>query len=226
MTATRSSLPTATASAGAVSRPVAGLPASGQRRPALITVGVVLAVLAAFATIRLVVGAGGRVEVLAVARDVPAFAVLTAQDVRVVLVAVEPGIDTVAAADAAAVVGRVAASALPAGSLLAPRQLSDTRPPGPGEALVGLPMKADGLPAGGVVAGDLLRVVEVVADGVSTDVSAPSFAARVVRLGAADVHGVSVLDVVVDAADGEALAVLAGSGRFALVLLPEDGAGS
>ena len=174
----------------------AALPASGRRRPALVVIGALLALVAAFATIRAVVSAGQRVEVLAVARDVPAFTAMTSQDLRPVFVAVDAGVRTVPASDADQVVGRVAATDLAAGSLLSPDSTCRSRAARRRETCSsGCRSRADQLPAGGVTAGDRLRVVEVPAEtGAVPDATAQvaprSIPVEVVRLGPADANGV------------------------------------
>lgn len=227
MTTTRTASAAPAATTAPRPAPPTALPASGRRRPALVVIGALLAIVAAFATIRAVVGAGQRVEVLAVARDVPAYAVLSADDLRPVFVAVDAGVATIDAAERSSVIGTMAAVDLTVGELLAPSQLTESVPPGPDEVLVGLPVAADQLPAGGLVAGDQLRVVEVPSEAgaASGEAIAPrAIPVEVVRLGPADVNGVAVLDVVAADGDGDLLAVLGASGRFALVLLHEGGA--
>ncbi|WP_419994460.1 SAF domain-containing protein [Streptomyces boninensis] len=82
-----------------------------------------MAAAAGFATLQAVTG--GRSDVLAVARDVQAGQVLTADDLRTVQVAAGSGV--VAAGRAEQVVGRVAAVPLASGALLAPGQFSKGR---------------------------------------------------------------------------------------------------
>lgn len=191
----------------------------GRRRPGLITAGVALAMLGALVAVWLVTSAGDRTDVLMLARDVPYGAPLTSADLLLTAVAVDPAVSTVSAADAASVVGQVAAADLVAGSLLAPGQVTASSPPGPDEVLVPLPVGAERLPASGLTAGDRLLVVDTPASAADPPRDATeSFAATVVRLGAPDLNGVSVLDVVVAEVDGPALAARAATGRFALVL--------
>lgn len=191
----------------------------GRRRPGVITAGVALAMLGALVAVWLVTSAGDRTDVVMLARDVPFGTTLTADDLTLTAVAVDPGVSTVPAADATSLVGQVAAANLVAGSLLAPGQVTAAAPPGPDEVLVPLPVSAERLPASGLSAGDRLLVVDTPAVAADPPSTAPeSFAATVVRLGAPDLNGVSVIDVVVAEADGPALAARAATGRFALVL--------
>ncbi|MCB2175757.1 MAG: SAF domain-containing protein [Actinomycetales bacterium] len=191
----------------------------GRRRPGLITAGVALAMVGALVAVWLVTSAGDRADVVMLARDVPFGTTLTADDLTLTAVAVDPGVSTVSAADTASLVGQVAAADLVAGSLLAPGQVTAAAPPGPDEVLVPLPVSAERLPASGLSAGDRLLVVDTPAVAADPPSAAPeSFAATVVRLGTPDLNGVSVIDVVVAEVDGPALAARAATGRFAVVL--------
>ena len=191
----------------------------GRRRPGLITAGVALAMLGALVAVWLVTSAGDRTDVVMLARDVPYGATLTSDDLVLTAVAVDPAVATVSADDAASLVGQVAATDLVAGSLLAPGQVTASAPPGPDEVLVPLPVSAERLPASGLTAGDRLLVVDTPSAAADPPSTTPeSFAATVVRLGAPDLNGVSVIDVVVAKTDGPALAARAATGRFALVL--------
>lgn len=192
----------------------------GRRRPGLITAGVALAMLGALAAVWLVTSAGDRAEVVMVARDVPYGVALTSADLVLTSVAVDPGVAVVPAVDGADLVGQVAAADLTAGSLLAPGQVTTAAPPGPGEVLVPLPVSSERLPASGLRAGDRLLVVDTPGAAADPPSDPPSsFAVTVTRLGAPDLNGVSVIDVVAAEADGPALAARAATGRFALVLV-------
>jgi len=229
MTTTRTSPPPASgprAGAPAASRGAAPpvLPPRGRRRPGLLALAVALTAAGALAATWLVASAGDRTPVLVLARDVPAGTVVTQADVRVSDVAVDPGVATVPADQAPSVVGMVAAGDLTAGSLLAPGQVTPTAPPGEGEVLIPLAVKATQLPAGGVAAGDDLLVVDTPpADADPATFTPTSLPVRVVRLGPPDASGISVLDVVTAEGNGPAVAVRSASGRFALVLLPAGG---
>lgn len=195
----------------------------GRRRPALMALGVALTAAGALVATWLVTSAGDRDAVLVLARDVPAGTVLVEADLRATDVALDPGVAVVPATDEAAVVGQVAAVDLTTGSLLAPGQVAPSAPPGEGEVLVPLAVRASQLPAGGVRAGDRLLVVDTPPVGSDAGTSPASFPVTVVRLGPVDVNGVAVLDVTTSDGDGPAVAVRSATGRFALVLLPTGG---
>lgn len=127
--ARRSALPTGASAEG--------LPA--RRRWARVAAGAALALLGGWVFASLYVSAGERVEVLAVSRDVDRFAEIQRDDLRTVRVAADPGVDTVEAGELDEVEGRVAATDLVEGALLAPGQLmpADERRVAATEAIVG-----------------------------------------------------------------------------------------
>jgi hypothetical protein len=91
--------------------------------------------------------AGGRaVQVLAVARAVPAGAVLTAGDLTVVQLRPAAGVATVPASRRGELAGQPAAVPLAAGQLLAPGDLGPGRFPPAGKAVVALPLAAGAWP--------------------------------------------------------------------------------
>jgi hypothetical protein len=168
----------------------------------------------------LVASAGGRTDVLVVARDVPYGTTLVAEDLTSTAVSVDDVVGTVPAADLSTAVGKVAAVDLLAGELLTHGQVTTQTPPGPGQALVPLPIPAERVPAGGLHAGDRLLVVDAPAVGSDPLPVAPrTFDVTVVRVSPPDMNGISVLDVAAAETDGPGLATRAASGRFALVLL-------
>jgi hypothetical protein len=191
----------------------------GRRRPWVIVGGIVLAGIGALIVVTLVASAGDRTSVLRVARDVPYGATITAADVTRTEVAVDAAVGTVAADDLAGVVGRSAASNLVAGSLLAPGQLSPAGPLTTGDVLVPLALASGRIPAGGLETGDRLLIVDTPPADADPPATAPrTFEVTVARVGAPDLNGVSVVDVVAPEADGPAVAARAATGRFALVV--------
>lgn len=190
-----------------------------RRRRGVVAGGAMLAAVGGLLVAWMITAAGGRTEVLVLARDVPYGQTLTAEDLSTTSVAVDTLVATVPAGDEAMVVGQVAASDLVAGSLLSPGQVTAEVPPGPGEVLVGLPVPADRLPAGGLHAGDPVLVVDAPSVGADVPASAPhTLEVTVVRVGAPDLNGVVMVDVAAAEADGPGLAMRAASGRFALVI--------
>lgn len=217
--------PAATSAGGDSGRAQTLAPTRQRRRAGLIAAAVLLALVGAMAATTIGARLSDRREVLLLVRDVPFGDVITTDDVAVTPVAVEPGVDVIAAEGLDGVVGKVAAGDLVAGGLLSSGMLREAAPPEAGQVLVPIAVPADRLPAGGLVAGAHLEVVDaptsrVAADG-GTQTTPRAFTVEVVRLGEPDVNGVAVLDVVADQGDGRGLAVLVATEEFALVLLAE-----
>ncbi|KAA2246357.1 hypothetical protein F0L68_40710, partial [Solihabitans fulvus] len=104
----------------------------------------VLACAAAFLVVSL--NSGNRQSVLALARPVAVGQVLTAQDLKQVTVAADPGVSVVDVSQAASAVGKTMSQTLPAGALLTLDALSGTGVPAAGQALAALSLKAGQFP--------------------------------------------------------------------------------
>lgn len=194
-----------------------------RRRWWLIGVAVVLAAIVAFGNYALIVGQDERIDVLALTRDVGWGQTIEEGDLGVVKAVPDQPLASIPVRDKGRVVGQVARSMLPAGTVLAPGQLSVQPIPGPGERLVGLPVKPGHLPARGLSAGDLVQV-NPVASGTGPDVGQATasmsgpFHARVLGVGPPDSTGVVTVDVVVGA-DAAQAAASASAGQVVMVQL-------
>jgi hypothetical protein len=121
-------------------------PPSRERRPALAVAAVVLILVSAAIGATVVVRAGDRSEVLAVARTVPVGQQLTTGDLKRVRISTDPGLHAIPVSAAPEVVGKVAATTLLPGTLLTPEQLGASQLPGSGQAIVGLDLKGAQMP--------------------------------------------------------------------------------
>jgi hypothetical protein len=197
-------------------------PVRGRRRPWLLGLGALLATLGSLTVVWLVGAAGQRQEVLAVRSDVPYGQVVSADDITIARVSVDPGIAVLPASERDAIVGQVATTRLAPGMLLTGGMVEPSGEPGPGQVLVPIAVPAERMPAGGLRAGDRILAVDAEAlgsDGASS-VAATTTAASVVRVGPVDINGVTVVDVTTAAAAGPRLAVAAANGHVALVVEP------
>ncbi len=196
----------------------------GRRRPGLLALGVALVATGALLSAWLVGRAGDRVPVLVVARDVPYGATFERADLVVSDVFVEPTVSTVPAGDLDQVVGATALVPLIAGTVLAADAVGASTGPPAGQVVVGLAVAATRMPAGGLTAGDRVRVVSTPPrDADVPEEQPPSIAVAVLRLGEPDLDGVTVVDVVASPQDGPVLAAWSATGRIALVLEPAAG---
>lgn len=163
-----------------------------------------------------------RIELLAVARRVPAGQQIDATALRVVR-ANGGGLPVVPATARNRVIGRYAAVDLIAGTFLNPDVLADSGTPAPGEAIVAIALRPEQLPAGGVAPGDVLRLV---ATGSSVDgkpdqelvLAAAARVFTVARRTTAGQEAVSV-SVVVSEAELPSVARAAAAGHVAVGLL-------
>src|SRR5262249_32225137 len=89
---------------------------------------------------------GNREPVLALAQSVSVGQVLTAQDLKQVNVAVDPGVSVVDASQAASVVGKTMSTSLSAGALLTPDAVGTSGFPTAGQALAALSLKSGQFP--------------------------------------------------------------------------------
>lgn len=202
----------------------AGLaPVRGRRRPWLLGLGALLAALGALTVVWLVGAAGQRQEVLAVRSDIAYGQVVTADDITIARVSVDPGVAVLPGAERSAVVGQVATTRLTPGMLLTAGMLEPAGEPGPGRVLVPIAVPSERMPAGGLRAGDRILAVDsedaAAADG-GVGVAPAPIPATVVRVGPVDINGVTVIDVTTTSTAGPALAVAAANGHVALVVEP------
>jgi hypothetical protein len=134
---------------GVPGRPAPALvPGSGrQRRWSLALLAVLVTVASALGFVVLWMNAGGREPVLALRRNVTAGQTIENDDLRVVRVAADPGIDPIASSARDDVVGRPAAADLLAGTLLVPEAVGTASGLEAGQAVIAVPVSPEELPA-------------------------------------------------------------------------------
>ncbi|MFB7896019.1 SAF domain-containing protein [Streptomyces xiamenensis] len=190
---------------------------SGNRNRPVVVAGLLLVLISALAGGWLVSSAGDRVDVLAVARDVPIGTELTAADVQVVALPETPGLSPVPAADLDAVVGQVTTVTLTAGTVLTRQQLAQQSLLGDGESLVALALARGMGPVSVLDIGDTVEAVPVPKQG-AEDLETQTFSGRVVEIGRANANGEVVVLLAVAESDSAQLARTAGAGQVSLVL--------
>jgi hypothetical protein len=196
----------------------------GRRRPAMVALAVALAAAGVVVSAGLYQRADEHVPVVMVTANVPAGAVITGGDLTTTGVAVAPGVRVVPAAQLSQVSGEVAAVALRAGTLLAPSELTTAQPPARGQQLVPVAVKPSTLPASGLAPGDQVLVVATPGDqgepgAAGTQPLAAPVAAVVAAVDtAAGSDGLDVVDLLVRAALGPAVAEQASTGQVALIV--------
>lgn len=196
----------------------------GRRRPAMVALAVAMAAAGVVVSAALYQRADRHVPVVMVTVNVPAGAVITAGDLSTTSVAVPPGVRVIPAAQLSQVSGQVAAVALRAGTLLAPSELTTAQPPAPGQQLVPIAVKPSTLPASGLFPGDRVLIVATPGDqGEPGAAGTQPLAAPVPAVVAAvdtatGSDGLDVIDLLVRAAYGPAVAEQASTGQVALVV--------
>lgn len=213
-------------------------PTSTRRRPAL-AVASALVVVVCTAVIGIAFAHAGRTSpVLAVTQTLAPGSIIERADLQVVDVHVPGAVRVVPASEESAIVGRQAADALQAGSLLIAADTAAVYAPPPGTAEVGVAVAAGQLPAGGVTAGEHVDVVVTGAPGAASAsaVQVPGVGASSDRLGTVVVSDVSVLSIaepsasssttadmvvsiLVPVADAPTVAALSAAGDGALVVV-------
>jgi hypothetical protein len=190
----------------------------------LLVGGLLLMVACAGAFALVYLGADARVAALVVDRPLAAGQAVTAEDVRVVWIVPDAGVDLVPAGEVSEVVGRTVMVPLAEGALLARSQLGPAGWPPPGLAVAAVPVKPGRLPAG-VTAGSRVLVVRV-APGAAVEPGpppeapggspAPVLATVVQVVEAVDGSGTSLVSLLLE--QGDAVAVAGAAGDLALLL--------
>jgi hypothetical protein len=220
-----STLDASVSSNGARSR-TPGIAANPHRHRNLPLALVALACMAvsvvAFVGIQL--ASSDRRPVLAVARAVPAGAVLTDADLTIAEVGDDPALSPIPLADKASAIGHTAAVDLRPGPLLVAGALGEPPALANGEALAGIEVSAAAAPVGSLRTGDRVRLVEVTKQEDTRGTTQPRVLAdgRVMHVASAGTGPTAVTQLtVVVPADASAAVAAASAGQWiAVVVVP------
>lgn len=155
-----------------------------QRRWSLALIAALVTLGSALAFAVLWMNAGDRKPVLVVARDVVGGQVITDDDLSVVRVAADPGVDPIPSSQRGEVVGREAATDLVAGTVLVAGHLGDDEGLEPGTAVIAVPVPTVELPSPDLRPGDRVLLI------VTPPAGAPGTDAVAERIGEARVFAV------------------------------------
>lgn len=204
-------------------------PPRRRRRPALLALAVAMVVLGALGAAYLATTLGQTTAVIAVARPVPWGQTITAEDLAEARVSADPALTPIPYADRDEVVGRMAATDLLPGTLLAREAITEQRFPPSGQQLVGVGVSAVQLPVTPLRAGDDVLLIPLTSGGppapstvTSSTAALPTVQATVLRAGEPGTDGLRVVDVLVDAADGPDVAARAAAGLIAIVVVASE----
>ena len=208
--------------AGLAGRPAgsaATVPGRLRRRPLMIVVAVAMVAFGALLGFLIWSTSSTSVEVVAVRSAVDRGEVISADDLLLVRVAVDPAVQVVPGARLGEMVGKRAASDLVAGSLLSPAGVSDRLAPATGESIVGVALGTGKLPAESLRAGDRVRLVQTPADQADVPATPVTIDALVQNIPVVSEDGETVVvDLLVPSSRAAEVAARAASGRVALVL--------
>jgi hypothetical protein len=198
-----------------------GLPR--RRRPAMIALSVALVGAGVLVSAGLYQRANHQVPVVLVTAAVPAGTAITAADVGTTTVAAGPGVQLIPASQLQQVIGEIAATALRPGTLLAASELTRAQPPAAGQVLVPVPVKPSALPASGLFPGDQVLAIATPGAPGGNASAAPVLIRPVAGLVqrvryVPDQDGLDVVDLLVPASAGTAVAQQAATGQIALIV--------
>ncbi|TBO59472.1 hypothetical protein EYS09_11990 [Streptomyces kasugaensis] len=181
--------------------------------------GVLVTLVGVLGTSMLVRSAGDRVDVLAVARDVPAGQQITAEDLTTAALPQDPALQPVKASEKDSVIGRRATAPLHRGELLANTQIHGGKALPDGQDLVAVEVQRGAAPADALAPGDQVKVISTPGKDEAVSKSAPDeLQATIVKVGTPNASGAVVIQVAVAGTDSAQLAARAATGRVAIVL--------
>ena len=212
-------LPGAQAEAPAAEAALVVAPPRLQRRPLVVLVSVALVILGALLSVWAYSSLGNAEQVVAVRVDVARGSVITAADLLVVRVGVDPVLHLVPASGIDALVGQRASVDLKAGQLLVPAAVTTDVGPHIGFSQVGLSLGNGQVPADTLTTGDKIRVVSTPGQqGEVVPADLKIFDGTVVSVSAADSAGKVSIVVEVPTAQAAELAARAATGKLAVIL--------
>lgn len=169
----------------------------------------------------LVLNAGDTRPVVAITSTVTRGDVIKREDLRIVDVGGDPSLQTVDGDQLSSIVGKRAATDLPAGTLLPANAATTELVPHRGRTLVGLQLKPSQLPATTLRSGDTVRLVTLPGDQAGSSRSGTSsvpISATVIGSQDGPDGQSTRVDVEVPSDVAAALSISAATGRVALVL--------
>jgi Chaperone for flagella basal body P-ring formation len=209
-------------------------PRPRRRSPAVLALAVALVAAGGLGGAVLYNATGQRSAVLALAHNVPAGGSITAADLVVAHISLDPSLQPVGAASLENVVGMRATTDLMQGQFLTTSDVTRSSLVQPGQQVLGLPTKDNQLPAVALQPGDKIMIVSTGGSsgsgsgsggggGLVLPTVGTQLPATVVTVGAADTDGTTVVDIAVPGSEASPLAVLAATGGFAVVFAPQGG---
>ncbi|MFD8882092.1 flagella basal body P-ring formation protein FlgA [Streptomyces erythrochromogenes] len=195
-----------------------------RRRPVVVGAGLSLAAVGALVSVWLVNEAGDKVAVVATRHAIAAGESIKASDLVAAEISHDSALSSVPASRSSDIVGKQAASDLPAGVLVTEDSVSAGSSVTKGKSVIGILAKPGQLPVQKLRTGDSVTIVHTPQDGSAAASSnkpgstPESLPAVVSRVGAPDANGAVVVDIAAAEVNSTSLAAWAASGSVAIVL--------
>jgi hypothetical protein len=195
-------------------------PPRRRRSKLLILLGLVLSAVSATGVVWVFRAVDDSIAAVGVASPVRYGEVVTAEALLEVHVRPDPGVHPLGWDQRFEIIGKPASTDLRPGALVTPDLAAESASaPGPGEQLVGVPVKPGQLPTTTLEPRQPVLLVPV---GATDDTGTP-VRGSILRVGARDSSSLQVVDVLVSARDGVQVASRASAGGVAIVALPKGG---
>jgi hypothetical protein len=196
-----------------------------RRRPMMIALAVAMACAGVVVSAAVYQRSNHQASVVTVTRPVAAGSVVTAGDLGTTRITTGSGVSVIPASQLGQVAGQIAAVALRPATLLAPADLTTSRPPGAGQQLVAVPVRPASLPVTGLAPGDHVLVVatpgaqgQAGAQGATAALPAPVAAVVEAAATTPDSQGYTVVDLLVASNRAVSVADQVSTGQFALIV--------
>lgn len=201
--------------------PIPLRPPRRRRSKLLVLLGVVLSALSAAGVVWVFRATDEAEAAVGVARPVRYGEVITAEALREVQVWRDPGVRPLPWDRRFEVVGRTSPTDLQPGEIVTPDAISDSvLVPGPGQQLIGVPVKPGQLPAAPRQPRQPVLLVPAGTAGTAAE-TWPPIRGAVISVTERDATSTQVVDVVVPDTNGAQLASRASAGGVAIVVLPK-----
>ncbi|KOV48721.1 MULTISPECIES: SAF domain-containing protein [unclassified Streptomyces] len=195
-----------------------------RRRPVVVGAGLSLAAVGALVSVWLVNEAGDKVSVVATRHPIAAGESIKASDLVPAEISHDSSLKSVSTSRASDLIGKQAATDLPAGVLVTEESVSAGASVTKGKSVIGILAKPGQLPTQKLRSGDSVTIVHTPQDGSAAASSnkpgstPESLPAVVSRVGAPDANGAVVVDIAAAEVNSTSLAAWAASGSVAIVL--------
>jgi hypothetical protein len=194
-------------------------PMKSRRRPALIALGVALAILGGLGSFYYASSLSNTITVLETKSDIARGAAITAADLTTLEITGGQGTKAFTPDQSGRVVGKIASVDLPAGTLVTPKNVGAGLAIQSGQSIVGVALTVLQIPSFPLSAGDSVRVVDTpVAQGEPPTTTPQSFAATVFTTKFNDKTSQWIVDLIVPEGKAADIAARAATGRVALVV--------